>query len=250
MSKNPLSVLAEKEYLRMRLDPRPGDDLYLHLSDLRLAIETFRSDQELRILDFGCGGSPYRSLFPNSEYKRADIGGVDNIDYKIPTDGSSVKLPVDDGYFDLLLSSQVLEHVPNPDAYLSEAFRVLKPGGLLLISTHGVFEEHGCPYDFRRWTSFGLRLDLERSGFTLKNTLKLTTGCRAAVFLMQRHRAATSRKCSLGWWMWWLHWMQKNRRQSFNEQCDLAYADFRVVPDTEPYHGLYIGLLAAAYKPA
>ncbi len=250
MSSPELAVLADQEYLRQRLQPTPGDGVYLHLSDLLLAMERFRCDDAISILDLGCGGSPYRSLFPNSVYKRADIAEVEDTDFVIPTDGSPFRLPVDDDQFDIVLSSQVLEHVPEPGLYLAEACRMLKPGGKLLLSTHGVFEEHGCPYDFRRWTSFGLRLELENAGLRVDRMLKLTTGCRAALFLLQRHRRPVSRKHTLGWWMWWMHWMQHKRREKFDRQCDAAFPECRVVSDTETNNGLYIGLFAVAVKPS
>ena len=64
--------MSSDEYLRERLHPEYGDLTYLHLADLRLALEAIRTDRVIHLLDYGCGGSPYRSLFPNAIYKRAD----------------------------------------------------------------------------------------------------------------------------------------------------------------------------------
>ena len=64
-----------------------------------------------------------------------------------------------------MLSTQVLEHVPDPRAYLAEALRVLRPGGRMLLSTHGTFVYHPDPVDLWRWTCEGLRLEVERAGF-------------------------------------------------------------------------------------
>src|SRR5262249_50864286 len=157
--------------------------------------------------------SPYRLLFPQSEYFRADIAaagveeGTDETpgrdenypdpDYFILPDG---RVEHESNAFDCVLSTQVLEHVSEPDTYLSEAFRLLKPGGRLLLSTHGSWEDHGCPYDFRRWTADGLEYDLRKAGFDIESMEKLTTGPRALLWFLQLYLSADrpSRKTPLG----------------------------------------------------
>ena len=67
--------------------------------------------------------------------------------------------------FDSVLCNQVLEHVFNPDYFLSEIHRVLKPSGKLLLTVPFVWDEHEKPYDFARYTSFGLTSLLEKNGF-------------------------------------------------------------------------------------
>src|SRR5690606_19843629 len=159
-----------------RIAPKPGDSLYLHLSDLRLAMDTVATAEKLRVLDFGCGGSPYSSLFPNADYARADLPSVASTDYQI-SEESLTDAPTEG--FDLVISSQVLEHCPDPTSYLAEANRVLRPGGTLLLSTHGIFEDHACPYDFQRWTGFGLTRTIAGAGFRIERCQKLTTAGRA-----------------------------------------------------------------------
>ncbi len=106
-----------------------------------------------RVLDFGCGAQPYRHLFgPGIDYLGADLPGNDRADLLIVN--GVVDLP--DASVDLVFSTQVLEHVPEPDAYLNECRRVLRPGGRLLLSTHGVMFDHPHPTDFWRWTTDGL----------------------------------------------------------------------------------------------
>jgi SAM-dependent methyltransferase len=108
-----------------------------------------------RVLDYGCADQPYRSCFPaTAEYVGADLPGNPVAALEI---GPDAGLPVDDESFDLVLSTQVLEHVENPSHYLAESSRVLRSGGRLVLSTHGMMFFHPDPVDLWRWTCQGLR---------------------------------------------------------------------------------------------
>ncbi|HXG29188.1 MAG TPA: class I SAM-dependent methyltransferase [Nevskiales bacterium] len=115
-----------------------------------------------RVLDYGCGGQPYRSLLPDGcEYVGADIAGNERAQIVINADGT---LPVAEASYDLVLSTQVLEHVDDPSVYLEECRRILRPGGRLLLTTHGLMFYHPYPQDLWRWTADGLRLAVQRAG--------------------------------------------------------------------------------------
>jgi SAM-dependent methyltransferase len=64
-----------------------------------------------------------------------------------------------------VLSTQVLEHVEDPKAYLKEAHRILEKEGKLILSTHGYWMFHPDPTDFWRWTSTGLKKIVTEAGF-------------------------------------------------------------------------------------
>src|SRR5262249_3062892 len=101
--------------------------------------------------------------------------------------GPDARLPPNAHDYDCVLSTQVLEHVQDPETYLQECCRVLRPGGHLLLTTHGIYEDHGCPYDYWRWTADGLKCILQGAGLEVQSAKKLTTGPRCVVFLAERN---------------------------------------------------------------
>jgi SAM-dependent methyltransferase len=116
-----------------------------------------------RILDFGCAEQPYRRFFDETvEFVGADLPGNPTADITIGADGT---LPLPDASVDAVLSTQVLEHVASPAGYLDECLRVLKPGGRLLLSTHGLMVYHPDPVDYWRWTAAGLTRAIDSAGF-------------------------------------------------------------------------------------
>jgi SAM-dependent methyltransferase len=116
------------------------------------------------VLDFGCGTRPYEEWFgaAGAQYHGADIDG--SAEVAVRADGT---LAAASAAFDMVASFQVLEHVWDLATYLGEARRVLKPGGWLLLSTHGSWFYHPHPGDYRRWTGEGLRLEVEAHGFRM-----------------------------------------------------------------------------------
>jgi SAM-dependent methyltransferase len=239
-------ILADA-YQAERSTPKPGDALYLPLADLSLAIHRFRSNERMMILDYGSGGSPYRSLFPNSEYRRADVIAAEGMNYRIAEDQT---IPEASGTFDLVLSTQVLEHVPVPSLYLAECHRLLRSGGRLLLSTHGIFEEHGVPFDFHRWTVGGLRKELEGAGFEIRECYRLTTDARAAAFLLEQYGGWMLRRNRSLWELalWYVCSVITKRRVWFHQWCDATFAASRVVDASEPGHTLTIGLFCVCAK--
>jgi SAM-dependent methyltransferase len=119
-----------------------------------------------RILDVGAGDQPYRELFAHARYECCDWEhsvhpGARRVDYVAPADD----LPIEDGTFDAVICTQVLEHVAEPADVLAELFRVLRPGGVAYLTVPLAWEEHEAPYDFYRYTRFGLAHLLQGAGF-------------------------------------------------------------------------------------
>ena len=139
---------------------------YLHRF-LARAGETVAPGQ--RVLDAGAGRAPYRKLFDHAAYETADFLAVKGKKYAQPDYVCDLaSIPVEDARFDHVLLTQVLEHLPDPSLVLTELHRVLKPGGTLWLTAPLFYAEHEKPYDFFRYTRFGLRHLLEGAGFRVE----------------------------------------------------------------------------------
>lgn len=119
------------------------------------------------ILDAGAGECAYKKYFSHCNYVSVDLAigeekwNYNNLDYIAPLDN----LPFDDASFDAILCTQVLEHLEWPRKVVKELFRVLKPGGKLFLTAPMAHDEHQAPYDFFRYTTFGLKSICEHAGF-------------------------------------------------------------------------------------
>ncbi|HJX91731.1 MAG TPA: class I SAM-dependent methyltransferase [Pyrinomonadaceae bacterium] len=166
----------EKLYLQgVRSDrtaPQKSSRIYCHLrqlhSKLTRVVQSGALSSGENLLDFGCADKPYESLFKKkfTHHIGADLPGNQRADVEISSSGT---LPCSDSSFDCVLSSQVLEHVADPELYLAESFRVLKPGGSLVLSTHGIWPYHPDPNDFWRWTISGLQRQIHLAGFEISS---------------------------------------------------------------------------------
>ena len=128
---------------------------------------------EGKLLDFGCGCKPYKDLFRRvTNYIGLDIDdrGLDHTGSVIDVYYDGEHIPFEDGYFDSIFSSEVYEHVPNLWDIMLEINRVIKIGGIMMVSAPFAWNEHGVPYDFQRFTQYGMRNLLESNGFEIIRT--------------------------------------------------------------------------------
>ncbi len=121
------------------------------------------------VLDAGAGDCPYRSYFTHARYDSTDLCQVDKIYGQISYICDLSNVPIQCDCYDLVFCSQTLEHVPNPKKVLAEFSRVLKPGGQLWLTAPFFFEEHEVPYDYYRYTQFGLTHLVQAAGFTIQS---------------------------------------------------------------------------------
>ncbi len=122
------------------------------------------------MLDFGCGGQPYRTLFESriTKYIGADVAAAKDIklDLEFPP---GQPLPLPDESVDTILSTQTLEHVSDFRFYLKECHRLIKRDGALILTAPMQWRHHEIPYDFWRFTRYGLIECLTQQGFKIVN---------------------------------------------------------------------------------
>lgn len=141
-----------------------------------------------KTLDVGCGTKPYAHLYCSDEYVGLEIDTPENRASKKAEyfyDGS--RFPFADATFDSMVANEVFEHVFNPDRFLEEVARVLKPGGRILLTLPFVWDEHEQPHDFARYSSFGIKALLERHGFEIVEQRKSTDDIRVIFQLLNAY---------------------------------------------------------------
>ncbi len=124
-----------------------------------------------KVLDIGCGKMKFKKIITNSNDVQEYIGldlEEGKFTYSVKADiyWDGITIPLDNDSIDSVLLLEVLEHCPDPKIVVEEAFRVLKKGGVILISTPFIYQLHGVPFDYNRPTPFGLKHLLHTIGFS------------------------------------------------------------------------------------
>jgi SAM-dependent methyltransferase len=131
------------------------------------------------ILDVGCGNKPYADLFEGFNYKGLDCTEVSSSPDII---GEATNIPIESNTVDIVFSTQVIEHVSEPKQMLKECYRVLKPGGFLVMTGPFYWPLHEEPFDFYRFTKYGFEYLLKDAGFSELN-ITSDGGSWAKIFL-------------------------------------------------------------------
>jgi SAM-dependent methyltransferase len=123
-----------------------------------------------RLLDAGAGEGQYRQEFLHTRYTGIDLAiGDSSWNYhNLDAIAELTALPFAQSTFDAVLCTQVLEHVTEPYLVLMELNRTLKPGGRLYLTGPQSWHQHQKPHDYFRYTSFGFKHLLEKSGFQVE----------------------------------------------------------------------------------
>lgn len=150
---------------------------YFSRKNLLKNIIYFSDKPQGNLLDVGCGNKPYKELFIVKNYTGLEFDSLENRNKKkadIFYNGG--EFPFEPKTFDFVISTQVLEHINNQSIFLSEINRVLKSGSQCLMTVPFIGEEHEKPFDFFRYTSFGIKETLQNYGFEIIEYKKSTTG--------------------------------------------------------------------------
>lgn len=130
------------------------------------------------VLDAGAGTGPYRNFFSHCNYKSQDFcqehsteGKYTEMDYVCDI----ANIPVPDESFDVVICSEVLEHVPEPIKAIQEFSRILRQGGRLLLTAPLGCGLHQEPYIYYGgYTPFWYQRFLPMYGF---EDLKILPNC-------------------------------------------------------------------------
>jgi SAM-dependent methyltransferase len=139
-------------------------------------LEDVRSQGRLcgRVLNAGCGWRDISHLV-DGELVNQDLRWPDDSRINVDIFSPLHQIPVCDNYFDTILCIAVLEHVINPVEVVKELARVLKPGGLLVVSVPFMQPEHKVPADYQRYTCDGVEVLLKSQGLSVLESKPIFT---------------------------------------------------------------------------
>lgn len=163
--------------------------LYLIRRGLFLGVAKLAPQMHGTMLDFGCGRSPYKPLFKVDSYIGIDINESGHADEDkradVIYDGSV--MPFENESFDCFICSEVIEHVFDLDHVLTDLARVLRRGGMGIITTPFIWPEHEMPFDYARYSRFGLKHALQKNGFDVVTEMKMCPEWQALCQLLLVH---------------------------------------------------------------
>jgi SAM-dependent methyltransferase len=126
-----------------------------------------------RVLDLGAGSAPYRADFAHCDYRTHDFARLDSSQLlhggyaRIDIVSDATTIPEPDASFDVVLCTEVLEHVPEPIRVVGEIARLLRPGGRLILTAPLGSGIHQEPFHFYGgYTPFWYEHFLAQAGFT------------------------------------------------------------------------------------
>ena len=206
-----------------------GKDLH---RDLRGRLAQLRGT----VLDVGCGSKPYQSWMPLvSEHFGVDVVSGSRVDLVISPDR---RWELEDGRFDAVICTQVLQYVRNPAQMMDEIARVLKPGGRLLLSVPFAYTHHGVIADYWRYSVDGgselLSRDFEIEEAVRQGGVGSTIGLQMLNWLdyTMNQRSATRILKALLFPVWLIFCLGVNCAGWLLDACDrrsLAYHNVLVV---------------------
>jgi SAM-dependent methyltransferase len=166
---------------------RSKDAHYIHyyflVKDIKESLEQFACGN---FLDMGCGNKPYQTIYKPLTNAQTGCDIMQSDKNRVDVICPATDLKFNDNSFDSVLCTQVLEHVYDHHTMMKEIYRVLKPGGHIILTVPFAWELHEEPYDFFRFTKHGLKVLFEEAGFHI-DYIKPNGGKWAAIYQLRNN---------------------------------------------------------------
>lgn len=145
------------------------------------------------VVDLGCGYGKYREMIEQYADKYVSVDNQSseiqfNDSHQTPVDyvADVCQTPLPDNYAETVICTEVLEHVVNPFALVEEIFRILKPGGRVLLSSGWLAPYHPEPKDYWRFSHQGYEELCRQAGLKVVEIYQQGGFCSAFCFLLLR----------------------------------------------------------------
>jgi SAM-dependent methyltransferase len=166
---------------------RSKDPHYIHyyflIRDIKEALKKYARGN---FLDLGCGNKPYETLYNPLTEKQTGCDAIQSDKNRVDVICLATDLKFNNNSFDSVLCTQVLEHVYDHHTMMKEIYRVLKPGGHIILTVPFAWELHEEPYDFFRFTKHALKELFEEAGLVI-DYIKPNGGKWAAIYQMRNN---------------------------------------------------------------
>jgi len=146
------------------------DPYYIEKKSIYVGITKYLKYFSGICLDVACGFQPYRDLIKPKVNKYIALDLDKNVflgDSEMNTVADFTRLPFKTGSIDTILSTQMLEHTSKPDNVLREMHRILRDKGILILSIPQTWPVHCMPFDYYRFTKFGIEFLLSETDFKI-----------------------------------------------------------------------------------
>lgn len=141
-----------------------------------------------QLVDLGCGTAPYKDFFLQYVDSYVGIDWAESLhDFKGDIlSNLNKKIDLQDSFADTVVSLSVMEHLYNPEIFLLETHRILKEDGVLILGVPWMWWIHEAPHDYYRYSSFGLKHLLQKTGFS-KVEIIPTSGFFTTIFIKMNY---------------------------------------------------------------
>lgn len=161
------------------------------------------------VIDLGCGTTPYKSYILKVADKYIGVdwkNSLHNQDHVDVFADLCNQLPFEENCADTVVSFQVMEHLTEPDFFLSECYRILKSNGRIFITVPFMWHVHEEPNDYFRYTRYGLEYLLKKNGFVDIEIKENTGFWQMWVLKFNYHTLRFARGPLKYFWLpiWWL----------------------------------------------